>query len=192
MDWLNNYCWIETFSKKHLCETYLLIYGSRLLFVSLLNSTHRTVLLENLFIVTSGTTCSFFSPSMFYVTEGVNMKKGSICFFIQQHLGPFSFYPVDMLPFYISSPPNFVSNTSSQVYIVNVFYHLCPQPCPHRPFPTNHVVMVIVSFFASLFFLAFDFFVSSAWSLFFFIPTTMANDLRLQRISIPDLIHLNS
>ena len=82
MDWLNNYCWIETFSKKHLCETYLLLYGSGLLFVSLLNSTHRTVLLENLFIVTSGTTCSFFSPSMFYVTEGVNMKKGSICFFI--------------------------------------------------------------------------------------------------------------
>ena len=95
-----------------------------------------------------------------------------------------------MLPFYISSPPNFVSNTSSQVYIVNVFYHLCPQPCPHRPFPTNHVVMVIVSFFASLFFLALNFFVSSAWSLFFFIPTTMANDLRLQRISMPDFISI--
>ena len=32
-------------------------------------------------------------------------------------------------------------------------------------------------------------FVGSAWSFSFFIPATTANDLRLQRISIPDCIH---
>jgi len=32
-------------------------------------------------------------------------------------------------------------------------------------------------------------FVGSAWSFGFFIPATTANDLRLGRISIPDLIH---
>ena len=32
-------------------------------------------------------------------------------------------------------------------------------------------------------------FVGSAWSFSFFIPATMANDLRLRRISIPDFIH---
>ena len=38
-------------------------------------------------------------------------------------------------------------------------------------------------------FLAFDFFVGSAWSFGFFIPDAMATGLRLWRISIPDLIH---
>ena len=32
-------------------------------------------------------------------------------------------------------------------------------------------------------------FVGFAWSFVFFIPATTANDLRLQRISIPDIIH---
>ena len=32
-------------------------------------------------------------------------------------------------------------------------------------------------------------FVGSAWSFGFFFPATMANDLRLRRIFIPDLIH---
>ena len=36
--------------------------------------------------------------------------------------------------------------------------------------------------------LAFDF-SGSVWSFIFFIPATTANDLRLRRISIPDLIH---
>ena len=40
------------------------------------------------------------------------------------------------------------------------------------------------------FFLALDFFfVGSAWSFGFFIPAKTANDLRLGRISTPDLIH---
>ena len=38
-------------------------------------------------------------------------------------------------------------------------------------------------------FLAFDFFVGSAWWFGCFIPATAANDLRLRRISLPDLIH---
>ena len=39
-----------------------------------------------------------------------------------------------------------------------------------------------------LFFLVFEY-CWSAWSFGFFIPATTANDLRLQRISIPDFIH---
>ena len=50
-----------------------------------------------------------------------------------------------------------------------------------------HALMSVGSFFVFVF-LTFDFFVGSAWSFVFFIPATTANDLRLGRISIPDLI----
>jgi len=40
-----------------------------------------------------------------------------------------------------------------------------------------------------LYFLTFDFFLVLRGRLFVFIPATTANELRLRRISIPDLMH---
>ena len=59
---------------------------------------------------------------------------------------------------------------------------------------TNQISFIFGVFF-SLVFLSYFFifqrstFVASAWSFGFFIPATTANDLRLRRISITDLIH---
>ena len=49
-------------------------------------------------------------------------------------------------------------------------------------------ILIVNIFIFKIIFLAIDF-VSSAWSIGFFIPATTANDLRLRKISIPDLIH---
>ena len=49
-------------------------------------------------------------------------------------------------------------------------------------------ILIVNIFIFKINFLAIDF-VSSAWSIGFFIPATTANDLRLRKISIPDLIH---
>ena len=46
----------------------------------------------------------------------------------------------------------------------------------------------VIVFFIDCFF-SVRLFVGSAWSFVFFIPTTTANDLRVRRISVPDLIH---
>ena len=70
-----------------------------------------------------------------------------------------------------------------------VFFKKLPQNVYKSTYtlPCRVVMSCSLSFFLFLFYCSTI--VGSAWSFGFFIPATTANDLRLRRISIPDLIY---
>ena len=88
-----------------------------------------------------------------------------------------------------TSSPVTLNKSVVSIFTQSYSYHMYTVQCCHGysgVFNTYYSMSNSASLFV---FFQRSTFVGSAWSFYLFIPATTANDLRLRRISIPDLIH---